>query len=343
MIAWTGFAEVDETSAPTRARSRRYRLAAAVIIGLASALFAAFSFTQQTPSPDFNAWYYAAHALISGANPYHLQLGSAAWPFDEPFYYPLPAVIVTLPFAALSLPVAGAFFIGLSGGLLAWLVSRDGFWRLWLFGTASYFMACRLGQWSPLITAVALLPAVGFLAAMKPNLGLAALAYRTTWGATLGCVAVGLLSFAILPTWLADWHANLSSLIAHPAPVATTGGPILLLAVLRWRRPEARLLLVMACVPQLLFWADQLPLFLVPRTKGEMKALVLWSALSFFVWYIWFAPYPAYLFSREPFVLCSIYLPCLILVLRRPNEGDVPAWLEQRLARMRGDRSDRAP
>jgi hypothetical protein len=307
------------------------RLAAAVLIGLGSALFTAFTFARPEASPDFDFWWRGARMLLDGGNPYHTTPNTPEWPLDGPLFYPLPTLLLTVPLARLPLRIAGAVFMGLSGGLLAWLVSRVGHWRLWLFGTASYFRACKLGQWSPLIVAVAFLPTAGFLAAMKPNLGIAILAYWPTWRALGGCIAVGLLSFLILPSWLADWHSIIASLPGHPAPVVTTGGPILLLALLKWRRPEARLLLVMACVPQVLFWADQLPLFLIPRTKGEMKALVFWGALSFFAWDIWFAPYPVHILAREPFVFCSIYIPCLIMVLRRPNVGELPIWVERRL------------
>ncbi len=334
MTAACGSAEIGEASETKAQPSRCVRLAAAVSIGLASALFTAFTFHRPDSTPDFEFWWRAARMLLHGANPYHMTPGMADWPLDNLLFYPLPTLLLTLPLAEQSLSVAGAIFTGISGGLLAWLVSRDGLWRLWLFGSASYFMACKLGQWSPLVMAVAFLPAAGFLAAMKPNLGLALLAYRPSWRAILGCAAVGFMSFGVLPSWLADWQANVSfvsSLVSHPSPITLSGGPILLLALLRWRRPEARLLLAMACVPQLLFWADQLPLFLIPQTKGEMKALLLWSALCFLAWYLWFAPYPAYVLSRNPFVFCAIYLPCLIMILRRPNEGDLPGWIERRL------------
>jgi hypothetical protein len=224
--------------------------------------------------------------------------------------------------------------MGVSGGILAWHVTREGLWRLWIFGTASYFMACKIGQWSPLIMVVAFMPAAGFLAAMKPNLGLALLTYRPTWRAALGCAAVGVVSFAVLPSWLLDWHSNTASLVGHAPPVLTPVGAVLLLALLRWRRPEARLLIAMAFVPQLLFFADQLPLFLIPRTRREMKTLSMCSALGFFVWYIRFANNPAYVLAAAPYVLCSSYVPCLIMVLRRPNVGDVPKSIERAVARV---------
>lgn len=303
----------------------------ALAIGVASAVFTAVAFARPDASPDFEFWWRGAQMLLTGNNPYLVAPNTLAWPLPDPLFYPLPALMLTAPLSWLSLSVAGAVFMGISGGLLAWLVTREGLWRLWIFGTASYFMACKVGQWSPIIMAVAFLPAAGFLAAMKPNLGLALLTYRPTWRAILGCVVVGLLSFAVLPSWLLDWHANTASLVGHGPPVLTPVGAIVLLALLRWRRPEARLLLAMACVPQLLFFADQLPLFLIPRTRREMMLLTFCSAFAFFFWYIRFADNPAYVLAAAPYVMWSSYLPCLAMVLRRPNEGDTPEWIERAL------------
>lgn len=332
IAAWVGESgnQIPASTAP----SRSMRLRVALAIGLASAIFTAVAFARPDASPDFEFWWRGAQMLLAGDNPYLVAPNTQAWPLPDPLFYPLPTLILTAPLSWLSLPVAGAVFMAISGGLLAWLVTRDGFWRLWIFGSASYFMACKVGQWSPIIMAVAFLPSAGFLAAMKPNLGLALLSYRPAWRAILGCIVVGLLSFAFLPSWLLDWHSNTASLVGHAPPILTPVGAVVLLALLRWRRPEARLLLAMACVPQLLFWADQLPLFLIPRTRREMMTLTLCSTIGFFLWYIRFADNPAYVLAAAPYVTWSSYLPCVVMVLRRPNAGDTPEWIERALARL---------
>ena len=66
----------------------------------------------------------------------------------------------------------------------------------------------------------------------------------------------------------------------------TLSGSFLWLSVLRWRQPEARLLLAMGAVPQLLFFADQLTLFLVARNRREA---VLFTAAGAVVGSIWVA------------------------------------------------------
>ena len=88
-------------------------------------------------------------------------------------------------------------------------------------------------------------------------------------------------------------------------------------------------------VPQLLFFADQLAVGLVARTRSELTALV---ALQLAAWSAWFAlvkPTDAYVNFAAPFVLLGVYLPAVVMILRRPNIGSVPAWLEERLARAR--------
>lgn len=34
-------------------------------------------------------------------------------------------------------------------------------------------------------------------------------------------------------------------------------------------------------------------------------------------------------------VMLSIYIPCLIMILRRPNEGKMPGWVERAIIRIR--------
>jgi hypothetical protein len=111
---------------------------------------------------------------------------------------------------------------------------------------------------------------------------------------------------------------------------------LLALAALRWRQQEARLLLLYGCVPQLLLFADQLPLLLVARTR--LEAALLWAA-SWIGAMLWLQSVPswthAYVQTARPYVLLGIYLPALAVVLARPNVGPAPAWIEAALARAR--------
>jgi len=56
-------------------------------------------------------------------------------------------------------------------------------------------------------------------------------------------------SLAVYPAWLGEWSAALHAGRTYHAPFSRPGGWVLLLAALRWRRPEARLLLAIHCIP----------------------------------------------------------------------------------------------
>jgi hypothetical protein len=248
----------------------------------------------------------------------------------EPLFYPFPSLLALAPFALLPLRFGAAAFVVLSTALLAYGLARKSAEQFPLFLGAGFLVAVGLGQWSPLVTATFLLPAVSWLAVLKPNLGLATTAAKPSWIGIGGGALLLTATLALQPNWPAEWIRNLGAMPGHPAPIFAPGGVFLLLALLRWRRPEARLVVAMACVPQLLYFADQLPLWLVPRTRREAVAL---SGISLLAWAAALVVemsagrQPA--FNSTPFVLAGVYLPVLVMVLRRPNEGPVPGWIER--------------
>jgi hypothetical protein len=128
------------------------------------------------------------------------------------------------------------------------------------------------------------------------------------------------VSLVVLPRWPVEWWHNLGTLEKHPAPLFTWQGAWLWLAVLRWRRADARLLLAMAAAPQLLFFADQLPLFLLARTRREGAVMALISLCAYLGWYASLNGPDFYVARAAPFVLGGVYLPALILVMRRADE-----------------------
>jgi len=291
------------------------RAAIAVALGAASGIFAWFSLHSGKATSDFAYWWTAARVLARGGNPYLLQPGSPDWPLPDPLFYPLPALFPVLPFARLPLPIAGGLVLGLSGGVLAHALARQATHRLWIFASAPYVLALRVGQCSPILLAAAFLPWLGWLLPWKPQIGLASFAYRpSARAALLAAVAVG-ASFLVLPGWVAGWRANLAALELHPLPVLTTGGPILLLALLRWRRPEGRLFLAMICVPQELFFSDQLALQMVARTRRQSALLAAASLAAFGGWFACLREGDLYVVRAAPWVLALLYLPALLVLL----------------------------
>ena len=299
----------------------RARILVALAIGVASGIAAFLLHGRRGFWPDFVFPWAAARYLLDGNDPYVMLPGGLPEPFETPLLYPLPTVLAVVPFARLSMAAAGGIVMGISSALLSFVLSQRGWARLWMLASAPFVMAVSLGQWSPLVVVAALQPAVGALAALKPNIGLAAFAYRPTRGMVIGGIVVVALSLLVLPQWPLEWLHAVRSLPGHPAPllIARGAGFVVLLAGLRWRAPEARLLLVSACIPQLPFFSDQLPLMLVARTRTELVALTALSQVGFLAWFMFLSNDEAYVPKAAPYVLAFIFLPALILVLRRPN------------------------
>jgi hypothetical protein len=102
----------------------------------------------------------------------------------------------------------------------------------------------------------------------------------------------------------------------------------MLLALLRWRRPEARLLLLMSCIPQFPFFYDQLALWLIPQSRRETLNLTWCSHAAFVAWFVLSFDWESgmvVMSTAAPYVLALLYIPCLIMVLRKPNEKPLVA------------------
>jgi hypothetical protein len=272
-------------------------------------------------------------------DPYSVVPSQAPYFISDPLVYPLPTVLTVVPFSWMPLTIAGALFVGLSAVLLAWAITRDGYDRLPLFASFPFVMATSLGQWAPLVTAAALLPGAGFLAVCKPTLAAAFAFSRLTRSIIFGGAAFLIGSLALAPSWPARWLANLGHAAPHPAPLFTLAGVGCVLALVRWRREDARLVFGMAAVPQLAMFADQLPLMTVARTRVEAMVLALLSHIGGLTWLMTRSPKAHPAWDGTNLMLASVYLPALILVLRRPNEGKLPSWLAAILRRLVSDRN----
>jgi hypothetical protein len=327
---------MELVSAALSSRGFARRLGIAVAIGLAAGIvnFALFPLHH---GGDFVQFYYHANSWLAGRDPYDggYPIVRAGRVIPEPFFYPFPTLLAVAPFALLPIPIAAAAFVAVSAAALALGFLRRSTNQLPAFLGAGFLAALVLGQWSPLVTATVMIPALSWLAVLKPNIGLATTAAGPTRIGVFGGAMLLAATLAIQPSWPVEWIRNLHSMPAHPAPVFIPGGMLLLLAIARWRRWEARLLIAMACVPQLMYFADQLPLWLVPRTRRESLLL---SATSMSAWTA--ALIIAERAGRQPaftsagFVLLGVYAPALLMVLRRPNEGALPAWIERVVYRL---------
>lgn len=304
-----------------------------MLFGIAALLLTYWKMKQEPGgiAGDYTWYWRAARALLDGHSPYAVIKPVGPYPFDQGFNYPMTTAMLMVPLAHLSPALGSAVLMGIGTFLLAFGITRDGFARLPIFGSVPFFVCLESGQLAPLLAAAALIPAVSWLASMKPNLGLAAFAYNPAFKVLVLNIIVLLISIALFPHWPAEWldmirHRTKGN---YGSPLLLPGGFLLLLSLIRWRRPEARLLAVMAMVPQSLLFTDQLMLWLIPRTRNESMLLSILSLPAMFLGVMHVGPNPnaaSYSRTMGPAILALIYLPCLIMVLRRPNEGQIPQW-----------------
>jgi hypothetical protein len=272
----------------------------------------------RTELQDFHFWYEAGRALLGGQDPYRAAFAATGYPL----YYPMPAILLTVPFALLPVHAALATFVGLGSALMAYAVTARHWWPLLMLLSGSYVHAVAMGQWSPFLVAAIACPALSWLAVAKPNIGLAAFAARPTWWLPVVGLTVYGATALLWPLWPEQWFANATGSAIYHSPVTVPGGVLLLAAALRWRRPEARLLLALAIFPSSMLPYDLLPLALVARTRQQMMAFGLLSAGVALVTFSGADPMAGDLLGRTRVAsLWLVYVPALALVLLRPNVG----------------------
>lgn len=196
--------------------------------------------------------------------------------------------------------------------------------------TWPYILSVRLGQWGPLLMATTAIPALGWVAAAKPNLGFALGAgFAPNWVRRpvlwFNVFMLALLlaaSFMLRPTRIGEWIGGLPTPTPHLVmPIRAVGGFVLLFALVRRRRPEARTMATLSLVPQTFSSYDSLLVFIVPQTRRQALVLVTATTLvTAIVGYVGPAATYAETVRRfTPLRIAAVHLPAVAMILMRQN------------------------
>ena len=298
---------------------------------------AAFSITERIrvsdTHSDFAPVWYGARALLTRVDPYATFGPGLAFHYEGNLFYPVSAMIAAIPLGLLPEDVASVVFITMSAALVAYAVSKKNWDLVWIFPSSAFIVAVRACQWAPIMGAAMLVPSLAWIYSFKPNIG-TALALSTGSRKSLKVAIVGTallcgIGFILLPSWPLAWlqEVHVGTQTELTAPIARPFGFVILLALLRWRQAEARYLLVFACIPQTASWYELFTLLLIARTKREAQFLSLTSSAGYMA-QIALLQEGSFLLTRTVGVLMILfgYIPALAVVLKRRNEGPLPAW-----------------
>jgi hypothetical protein len=285
----------------------RKRITVAAVVGMASGTFCWFLLKHlHQGAADFQWALHLAQRLIARQNPYDT-------PLEQ---YPLPAAFCALPFLRMPPEIAAGLFYGISSALLAFGLTRENYGRLRIFLAFPYWAGILTAQWTAIVTASAFFPLLLPVTMMKPQVGLPVFLTRLSRRGLLACIFVAGLSLAVLPQWPLMWLRQ-AHYYDHFFPLLIFPGPLLLLALLRYRERDAWLLLLASVMPQRWFF-DSFTLWLIPKSRRELlfTAFFSWGA-GILRWY----HQPANFTEVGRLAVVFLYLPMLVVVLFRSRSA----------------------
>jgi hypothetical protein len=286
----------------------RWRIALSAAIGIGSGAFCWYLMKHlHQDAADFRWALHLVHRLLARQNPYDT-------PLEQ---YPLTAGLFALPFVRLQPELAAGIFWGISSSLLAFGLTRHGYSRLLIFLAYPYWAGIITVQWSPIIAASAFFPLLSPVTMAKPQIGLPVFLTRLSLKGLLACVVVALLSLVVMPNWPWLWLRQTAN-YEHFIPLLVLPGPLLLLALLRYRERDAWLLLLAAIMPQRWFF-DSFILWLIPQSRRQ----IIWTV--FFSWGagLWRWYHVPHNFTEVGrWTVIFLYVPMLAVILFRPNQVD---------------------
>jgi hypothetical protein len=278
-------------------------------------------------STDFDVLWRSARVLLSSGDPYSaIRAFNTQHGVEWGLLYPLPAVLVAVPLADVELPWARAIVAAIGAFSIAFLITRDSWAKLPILFSAAFRSSVSLVQLTPFVACAAISPWFGWSLAVKPHSGiLVLLAQRSRRDVVLlgvAAIVVGLGSLVVFPRWPVSWYEAVAASDYHEPLVVRPGGVLLLLAALRWRRPEARWLMGIALLPSTPNIYDALPLLAVmPLTFRQALMLGILSHVADISAYAFRADQTFAALQRANGItlIWLFYFPVLFLVLKRPN------------------------
>jgi hypothetical protein len=307
--------------------SRRWRIAVSLAAGLVGGVFVVLLYARQQPGviSDWDPTWVGTQALLRGEGPYEA-IQVPPWP--NWLLYPLPALVVTAPFTFIPLPLARGLFVALGTAAFTFVITRRARWTLYFLISGAMLWSWMVVQWAPLLMAVALTPALSWLLAVKPTLGFALWSGWPNRQAVIGGLLFVGITLLIRHTWIQEWLASVSK-TPHSPHLLRPGGFLMLLGLLRWRRPEGRLLAALSLVPQTTALYETLPLALLCHNRPQAAAFATLTMLAHLLFLLGpQGPWPVGAEYQWWVLLALVYLPAIGLVLRRPNEaGSDWSWL----------------
>jgi len=289
----------------------RWRILISAAIGVASGAFCWFLLAHfHQGAADFSWAIRSAQHLLVGKSPYDT-------PLEQ---YPLTAAFFGLPFVWLRPEVAGGLFYGISSALLAFGLTRQSYYGLLVLLAYPYWAGILTAQWSPLIMASAFFPPLLPATLAKPQIGLPVALTHLSRRGVLACVVLLLLSLAVMPRWPLLWVRQLGY-YEHFVPLLVLPGPLLALALWRYRDRDVWLLLLAAAMPQRWFF-DAFILWLIPKKRHEIVLTVFFSwGAGILRWY----HIPHSFGEVGRWTVVFIYLPMLGVLLARAWERNKSA------------------
>ena len=148
-------------------------------------------------------------------------------------------------------------------------------------------------------------------------------------------VVIILAAFAVDPGWVGGWRYVVSLGDNFIPTVQRPFGWLRLLALLRWRRSEARILAVLTVIPMSPGARESLPLWLAPFAGWQLLFLSLSSHFltPFSNRYDPMTEHLLYGRATALAVLWLVYVPATVFILRLPNTGPMPECVNRLTAR----------